>query len=56
MALALTDNPQISHLSDRFVKNPFEVISVGDVVKVKVIRVDKERGWIGLSIKMLAHV
>ncbi len=41
----------ISQLADRYVKNPFEVVGVGDVVKVKVIKVDKERGRIGLSMK-----
>jgi uncharacterized protein len=43
----------ISQLSDRYVKNPFEVVSVGDVVKVRVISVDKNRGRIGLSMKGL---
>jgi uncharacterized protein len=43
----------ISQLADRYVKNPFEVVSVGDVVKVKVIKVDRERGRIGLSMKDL---
>jgi uncharacterized protein len=41
----------ISQLADRYVKNPFEVVSVGDVVTVKVIKVDLERGRIGLSMK-----
>lgn len=41
----------ISQLADRYIKNPFEVVSVGDVVKVKVVKVDKERGRIGLSMK-----
>ena len=41
----------ISQLADRFVKSPFEVVSVGDVVKVKVMSVDAERGRIGLSMK-----
>lgn len=41
----------ISQLAGRYVKNPFEVVSVGDVVKVKVVKVDKERGRIGLSMK-----
>jgi len=41
----------ISQLADRYVKNPFEVVKVGDVVKVKVINVDKERGRIGLSMR-----
>jgi uncharacterized protein len=41
----------ISQLANRYVKSPFEVVSVGDVVKVKVIKVDADRGRIGLSIK-----
>lgn len=41
----------ISQLANRFVKNPFEVVSVGDVVKVKVMSIDAQRGRIGLSIK-----
>ena len=41
----------ISQMADRYVKNPLEVVSVGDVVKVKVISVDPERGRIGLSMK-----
>jgi uncharacterized protein len=43
----------ISQLADRYVKNPFEVVSVGDVVTVKVIKVDLDRGRIGLSMKEL---
>ncbi len=41
----------ISQLADRFIKSPFEVVSVGDVVKVKVMSVDADRGRIGLSMK-----
>ena len=41
----------ISQLADRYVKNPFEVVSVGDVVKVKVTSIDAARGRIGLSMK-----
>ncbi len=41
----------ISQLADRFVKNPFEVVSVGDVVKVKVVKIDAQRGRIGLSMR-----
>ena len=41
----------ISQLANRYVKSPFEVVSVGDVVRVKVMNVDAERGRIGLSIK-----
>ena len=41
----------VSKMADRYVKNPFEVVSVGDVVKVRVIDVDLDRGRIGLSMK-----
>ena len=42
----------ISELSDKFVKNPSDVVSVGDVVKVKVIKIDSERQKVGLSMKI----
>ena len=41
----------ISEMSDKFVKNPSEIVSVGDVVKVKVIDIDKERQKVKLSMK-----
>ncbi len=42
----------ISEMSDKFIKNPSEVVSVGDIVKVKVIKIDKERQKVGLSMKV----
>jgi uncharacterized protein len=44
----------VSQMANRYVKNPFEVVSVGDVVTVKVVKVDMERGRIGLSMRDLA--
>ena len=41
----------ISEMSDKYIKNPAEVVSVGDVVKVKVIKIDTERKKVGLSMK-----
>lgn len=41
----------ISELSDKFVRNPMEVVAVGDIVKVRVIDVDVERKRISLSMK-----
>lgn len=41
----------ISQLSDRFVKHPSEIVKVGDIVKVKVLEVDLEKGRISLSMK-----
>lgn len=38
-----------SQMSERFVKNPLELVAVGDVIDVKVLKVDSERGRIGLS-------
>ena len=42
----------ISQMSDKFVKNPSEIVSVGDVVKVKVIEIDSERQKVKLSMKL----
>lgn len=42
----------ISALADRFVKDPHEIVKVGDVVKVKVMDVDIPRKRIGLSMRM----
>ncbi len=41
----------ISQLSNSFVKNPSDVVSVGDIVKVKVIGIDEERQKVQLSMK-----
>jgi len=41
----------ISEISDRYIKHPSEVLSVGDIVKVKVKSVDLKRGRIGLTMK-----
>lgn len=41
----------ISQLADRFVKNPMEVVKVGDIVEVRVIGVDLGRRRISLSMK-----
>jgi uncharacterized protein len=41
----------VSQMADRYVRNPLEVVSVGDVVEVRVISLDLERGRIGLSMK-----
>ena len=42
----------ISEMSDKFIKNPSDIVSVGDIVKVKVIKIDKERQKVGLSMKL----
>ena len=41
----------ISQLSDKYVKHPMDVVSVGDTVRVKIISIDKERGKVGLTMK-----
>ena len=41
----------ISELSEKFVKNPMDVVSVGDVVKVRVIKIDLEKKKVSLSMK-----
>ncbi len=41
----------ISQLADRFVKDPNEVLKVGDVVKVRVTEVDVARKRIGLTMR-----
>jgi uncharacterized protein len=41
----------ISQLADRFVKNPMDVVAVGDIVKVKVLEADVERKRISLTMK-----
>ncbi|MCB1876299.1 MAG: helix-hairpin-helix domain-containing protein, partial [Chromatiales bacterium] len=42
----------ISMLSNRFVKDPREVVKAGDVVKVKVLEVDLQRKRIGLTMRL----
>jgi uncharacterized protein len=39
----------ISHMSDKFVKHPSEVVQVGEIVQVWVVKVDKARGKVNLS-------
>ena len=41
----------VSELSDKFVKHPSEVVSVGDVVTVRVKDVDLKRHRIALTMK-----
>ena len=41
----------ISQVSDKFIRHPSEVVSVGDVVKVAVLEVDEKKKRISLSMK-----
>lgn len=43
----------ISELSNKHVKHPLDVVSVGDILNVLVISVDAKRNRIGLSLKQL---
>ena len=42
----------ISELSENYVKNPSDVVSIGDIVKVKVIKIDEVRQKVSLSMKI----
>ena len=42
----------ISELSENYVKNPSDVVSIGDIVKVKVIKIDEARQKVSLSMKV----
>jgi uncharacterized protein len=46
----------ISQLSNKFIKNPSEVVSVGDIVDVKVIGIDNEKQKVSLSMKDVKQV
>ena len=42
----------ISELSESYVKNPSDIVSIGDIVKVKVIKIDNDRQKVSLSMKI----
>ena len=41
----------ISEMSDKFVKKPSDIVSIGDIVKVRVIGIDTEKQKVKLSMK-----
>ena len=41
----------ISQMTDRYIKHPMEVVSVGDIVEVKVLSVDLSKKRIALTMK-----
>jgi len=41
----------ISEMADRYVKDPLAVVAVGQVVQVRVLKVDKQRGRVQLSMR-----
>ena len=42
----------ISEMSSKYIKHPMDVVSVGDTVKVRIIKIDPEKQKIGLSMRM----
>ncbi len=42
----------ITEMSDKFVKSPLEVVSVGDIIDVRVLQIDQKRGRVSLSMKV----
>jgi len=41
----------LSQLSEKFIKHPMEAVAVGDIVKVRVLGIDKERDRVSLSMR-----
>jgi len=41
----------ISHICDKYIKHPLEVLSVGEIVKVKILDIDLKKKRISLSMK-----
>ena len=39
-------------MSEKYVKRPSDIVSIGDIVKVKVIGIDTERQKVKLSMKL----
>ena len=48
----MTGLVHISEMSEKFVKDPKDIVKVGDIVKVKVIEKDFDRQKIKLSMKI----
>lgn len=42
----------ISQLSDKYIKHPMDVVSVGDTVNVKIISIDQDKKKVGLTMKL----
>lgn len=41
----------VSQMANRFVKNPLDIVKVGDIIDVTIMTIDKAKGRIGLSMK-----
>lgn len=48
----MTGLVHISEMSEKFVKDPKDIVKVGDIVKVKVIGKDLDRQKVKLSMKI----
>ena len=42
----------LSELSDNYIKKPSDIVSIGDIVQVKVIEIDREKQKVKLSMKL----
>lgn len=42
----------ISEMSNKYIRHPMDVVSVGDTVKVKIIKIDYDKQKIGLTMKL----
>ncbi|MBR0597993.1 Tex family protein [Sinanaerobacter chloroacetimidivorans] len=42
----------ISQLSDKYIKHPMDVVSVGDTVKVKILNIDYDKQKVALTMKL----
>lgn len=42
----------ISEMSSKYIRHPMDVVSVGDTVKVRIIKIDPEKQKIGLSMRL----
>ena len=43
----------VSELSDKFISDPTKILSVGEIIKVKILSIDKTRGRVALTRKGL---
>lgn len=39
-------------MSNKYIRHPMDVVSVGDTVKVKIIKIDYDKQKIGLTMKL----
>jgi uncharacterized protein len=42
----------VSQMANKYVKNPLDIVSVGDVIDVKILSVDEKKGRIALSMRV----